>query len=188
MQPSRPPTNNPNASYRATTPTLIDFFANEREEQQESTAMICQQSQFVELSPRGASYSNNLTAIADADPSSTSSNVTVSTLRSFLSSKGHSVGHRMYDTTIQNRLIRANLSAETLLATFEIIFTPHHPILERLGVSEIRRYFLISRLSGIVNRSVGFNIEIETAARRANNNPQLLIESILSLDNQRHHS
>ena len=181
MRPSS--SSDPSAPYQAKQPVLIDFFAKEAAEQQARANANRPHSPFAELSPRGASPSNR----SDAAAGSASSPVTVSTLRSFMRSKGYPPGNKMFDATIQDRLSRANLSAETLLASLEIAHTFHHPILERLGVREIQRYWLINRLSGIVIRSAGFDIGIETSARRANNNPHQFIACLLSLGDYRHH-
>ena len=180
MRPSSPSSSDPNAPYRAATPVFIDFFAKEAAEQQERTSSICQQSPFAELSPKIATPSHRLNAIADTSTSA-DSHVTIGSLRSFLRSNGRSAGGHMYDPTIQGRLDAANLSAETLLAALEIIETPNHPLLETMGLENTESHSIFSKLAGIVNHSGGFTIELRRAAQRANNNPDQLIANLLQL-------
>ena len=181
MRPSSPSSSDPNAPYRATTPVFIDFFAKEAAEEQQVRGNANRpHSPFAELSPRGVSTSNRSDAAMDAGTSSASP-VTVSSLRSFLRSKGNRVGEHMHEFTIQNRLDRGNLSAETLLAALEIVYTPDHPLLRELGVSVPEHFGLVRKLTGIVNYTVGFNSALEAVAQRSNNNPHQLIANVLQL-------
>ena len=178
MRPSS--SSNPNASHRATTPVLIDFFAKEAAEHHERTATIGQQSPFAELNPRGTSPRDRPEFTAHAGRSA-DTNVNVSTLRNFLQSKGHPVGLHIYEETIQSRLNAANLSAETLLTALEITHTPDHPLLRTLAVSKNDCQRVLNRLKGIVNHSSGFTPDIVGAAQRSNNDPNQLIRHFLQL-------
>ena len=110
---------------------------------------------------------------------SAATNVTVTTLRSFLRAHGHSGGDFMRDITIQDRLDRANISAGTLLAALQLVNTSNHPLLASIGVSLSERPKLMSKLSGIVNQAAGFRQDVETDAQAANNNPDQLIANVL---------
>lgn len=173
MRPSS--SSNLNAPDRATSPMFIDFFAKEAAEHQERIASIGQQGPLTELSPR-----HRAGTIADVGPSANLP-VTISTLRNFLSSKGHPIGQHIYDATIQSRLIAANLSTETLLTALEITHTPNHPLLKTLGLNKTECLRLINKLKGIVNHSAGFSSKVIDAAQRSNNNPNQLIINFLPL-------
>ena len=173
MRPSS--SSDPNAPHRATTPVFIDFFAKEAAEQQEKSATIHPQGPFAELSPK-----HRPDTIVDAGPSANSP-VTVSSLWSFLRSKGHPDGQLKFDEAVQIRLNTVNLSAETLLAALEIIHTPDHALLITFGVSENERLNVLNKLKGIVNYSSGFHSKIIDAAQRSHNNPNELISNFLKL-------
>ena len=168
----------PNAPYRASTPVLIDFFAKEAAEQQERANASTPYSLFAGLSPRGASPSNRSDASVDAGTSSASP-VTVSSLRSFLRSKGCPAGHHIHEGTIQSRLNSANLSAETLLTAIETAHDANHPLWATLSINAYERSELMNRLGGIVTNSGGFKKGIRAAAQNSNNDPQQLIANIL---------
>ena len=178
MRPLSP--SDPNSPYRASTPVLIDFFAKEVAEQEERANANRPHSPFAELSPRGMSTSNRSDSAVDAGTLSASP-VTVSSIRNFLRSKGHSKGQRINDDTVQSRLDALNLSAETLFEALKIIHTPDHPLLITLRVSATERISVTTKLKGILNHSSGFQAERIYAAQQSNNNPNQLIRNFLQL-------
>ena len=182
MYPTRPHHHSLN---RATTPTVIDFFAQERAEQQEITATRPAQTPLEGLRARSLAR-NNPPYVAVALYPLAPPNATVTTLRSFLRSHGHSGGDFMRDITIQDRLDRGNLSAETLLAALRIVNTYNHPLLAMIGASVAERFRLVHKLSGIVNQAAGFRQDVQTAAQAANNNPEQLIVNVLHAIRARH--
>ena len=178
MDPTRPSTTHHHSLNRATTPTFIDFFAQERGEQQELTAAMPQQTPFHALRARSMTPTNRPYLAVALNPL-VATHVTVTTLRNYLRSHGHSGGDFMRVITIQDRLDRANLSAATLLAALQIVNAYNHPFLATIGVSLSERTRLVHRLSGIVNQAAGFRQDIQTAAQAANNNPQQLVVNVL---------
>ena len=178
MYPSRPSSSDPNAPYRATTPTLIDFFAKEREEHQERADANHQQNPLSALGPRRTTHGTAPSATANVGPSA-APNVTASTIGQYLSERGYAVNILLRNETIEARLSSARLSAEALLAALHIAHDAHHPLLARLGVSDKNRALLLYWLAGIANNKQGFLQPIRTAALNANNNPDQLINNIL---------
>lgn len=180
MRPSRPSTSNPNASYRATTPTLIDFLAIEREEQQVRANAHLSQNPLSELGPRRTTHDAVSSAMANAGPSA-APHVTIITIQRYLLERGHLASKFLEDSTIQACLDSANISAESLLVALNIAHDACHPLLVSLGVCDHERADLIFKLAGIVNNKSGFRNSMKTAAQNANNNPEQLIENILNL-------
>ena len=178
MRPSRPSSTDSNALYRATTPTLIDFFAKEREEQQEIADANLQQNPLAPLSPRRTTDSIVATATEDVGPSHIPY-VNLGRLRQYIQQSGYPGSTYLKNTTVHSRLDSVNLSTGALFNALQIVQNAHHPSLANLGISEIERNTLIHKLVGIVNQAAGFRPAIKTAALNAHNDPQQLIANLL---------
>ena len=180
MRPSFPFSTDSNALYRATTPTLIDFFAKEkeREEQQEITDANFQQNPLAPLSPRRTTHSTVATRNEDVGPSH-APHVTLSMLRQYILQTGYPGSNYLKNTTIHSRLDAANLSAGTLLDALQIVQNPHDPLLANMGINETERNTIIHKLVGIVNQAAGFRPAIKTAVLNAHNDSAQLIANLL---------
>ena len=178
MRPSS--SSDPNAPYRAAIASLVDcnFFKDEQAEQPDVAHASYEHSPFVGLSPRGASSSNDPSAIADAGPSS-ASQVSVGTIRQYLLEMGHSNTSRLKDNVVKNRLNLSNLSAETLLRAIQYAYDINRPLPENFTVSRNDRAELIYRLAGIITNKSGFLQGTKDAAQNSNNNPEKLITNLL---------
>ena len=167
-----------NAPYRARQPVLIDFFAKEAAEQQQRANADPQQTPFAELTPRVMCQRTLAGATACPRPSTTR-NVTATAIRQYLMTKGYQAESFLRDDTIQSRLNSVQLSPKSLLDALEIAYDAHHPLLDRLGVDDPKRSWLIYKLAGIATNKSGFRTTIMTALQNANNNPDQLIAAVL---------
>ena len=174
----RPSSTDPNASYRATTPTFIDFFAREREEQQEIADIEPQPDPLAGLSQRSATHHAVSTATSDGNHSAAHDN-SIGLIRLFLLQNGYPPDSFLLERTVQARLQSGNLRSETLFAALQIANDANHPLLVRLGVKRRDFKSLKHRLAGIVMSSHGFLSPIRVAAQNANNDPSQLITNIL---------
>ena len=167
-----------NAPYRAAIASLGDcnVFQDQPDEQFDTTNSTHQHSPFAELSPRFASSSRDLNAIADTGLSS-ASNVTFGTIRNYLREKGHQC-NELTKTTFKNRLNSANISAETLLTALKFAYDFNHPLLATLNVNSYERSELINRLVVIASFQHGFHNKIKAAFQNANDDPEQLIVNI----------
>ena len=178
MYPSRPSSTNSNPSYRATTPTLIDFFANEREEQRVRADAHPQPTPLAELGPRRTTPDTVARVMENVGPA-VAPRVTIVTIERYLLERGFLASSFLKDETIMRRLNAANISAETLLTAFKAAFDADHRLLATLGVHPHERYQLITRLGGIVTSNGGFKTGIKTAIQDSNNDPEQLIANVL---------
>ena len=179
MYPSRPSFTDPNASYRATTPTLIDFFAKEGPEQPEIADANTQQNPFAPIAPMETRQTSLPAAIAHVG-SSAAPPATIITIQRYLLEKGYAASSFLTDETIQYRFNAANISAQTLLSALQIAYDAHHPFIARFGMSDKERFILIKRLVGITQHDSRFRQTLK-AAQKSNNNPEQLIANLLEL-------
>ena len=180
MQPSRPPFPDSNASFRPTTPTLIDFFANENErtEQYESVDAIVQPTPFDELGTRALDLS--VASASASTASSLASPFTIQMLRESIPEiSGHFGRNHLKDATIHNRLQTANLSVETLVSAIQMLSNPDSPIFATLGISNTECNAILYRLRGIVTYKAGLRDELRKVVRSADDIPEQLIVAIL---------
>ena len=174
----RPSSTDPNASYRATTPTLIDFFSREREEQQEIADIEPQPDPLAGLSQRGATHHAVSSATSDGNHAAAHDN-SIGVIRLFLFQNGYPPDSFLREETVQARLQSGNLSPQTLFAALQIAHDENHPLLVGLGVKKRDFASLKHRLAGIAMSSHGFLSPIRVAAQNANNDPGQLIANIL---------
>ena len=180
MHPSTSSSSDPNAAYRTKTPELIDFFANERIEQQEIVNANHQQTAFSGLSPRSEAHSAAINATTEVAEPATNTEVSLYTIQRYLRHNGYAHENFLRYKVTQNRLDSANLSAKTLLDAIKIIVEgANQPLLTGLGVSNQESIELIYRLAGITTNSAGFRPPMRAAVQNANNNPEQLIAAIL---------
>ena len=85
----------------------------------------------------------------------------------------------MADQTLRIRLESANVSAETILRSLEILHDPNHPLLTHLGIRNNKRLKLIDKFIGFASRTQGFRVEIRSAMQGANDNPEQLIANLM---------
>ena len=179
MYPSRPSFTDPHAPYRATTPTLIDFFAKESAEQQEIADANTQQNPIARLAPTETPKTTLSSAIAHVG-SSAAPPVTIITIQRYLLEKGYVANSFLLDETIQYRFNAANISAQTLLSALQIAYEADHPSLARFGLSDNERSIVIKRLAGMTQHGSKFRQTLK-AAQNSNNNPEQLIANLLEL-------
>lgn len=174
----RPSSTDPNASYSTTTPTFIDFFAREREEQQETAGMHPQHDILAGLSHRGPTQPGVSSSTADGHHSAGQGNG-IQTIQLLLLQNGIQPESFLRDETVQARLQSGNLRPETLVVALQIAHTANHPLLVGFGVKKRELESLKQRLTGIVTNTHGFLSPIRAAAQNSNNNPNQLIANIL---------
>ena len=175
----RPSSTNP--SYRATTPTYIDFFENARRAEQSGSTSANQTQQtpmlFASSRPQHAAQRQRATT-PTAGATHSASHVTIDTLRQYISETGHH-GERMENVTVQARLNDANISTETLLTALQTAHNPNHPLWENLAAKKRERAMVISKLTGIVINKSGFRSPIKNLLQNAQNDPNQLIANLL---------
>lgn len=122
-------------------------------------------------------------------PTATSANIShrnISALRQYFHRMGLNFSDQIQSNTIRNRLGKANLTTQTLIAAIDIAHTPSHPTLAAFNTSENERRVIISCLEGCMSYKNGFNQQTITAGLNANDNPDDLIAGlILQLRNVR---
>ena len=202
MHPIHPSYSDPNAPYRAAIAALagnpIDI---EEYNQSEPTPAEYAQQVHEGLPPRrnvnrdrlnliahnlGAGVGVAMEMIAEREEAAThtqmatssSTYVTVETLRQYLSETGHR-GEYMVDETIESRLRGSNVSTETLLTALQTAQNPNHPLWAHLGANTRQRDKVIAKLSGIVDNRSGFRYPMRDLLRNAQNDPNQLIAILL---------
>ena len=164
----RPSSTNP--SYRATTPTFIDFFENERRRAEHSPSPSASQAP-----PILPGYSG---------PERAAQRSTLNAIKQYLTTNGYT-GEFLADATIELRLSRINIQVDTLLTALHIIHDPNHPYLAELNVRDKDRNEMSYRLIGILTRSCGFAKGVRDAAQNANNDPNALVRNFLAFSRTR---
>ena len=163
----RPSSTNPN--YRATTPTYIDFFENERRRAEQPSSPSASQA------PILPGYSG---------PERAAQRTTLNAIKQYLATNGYT-GEFLADATIELRLSRINIQVDTLLTALHIIHDPNHPYLAELNVRDKDRNEMAYRLIGILMRSGGFTKGVRDAAQNSNNDPNALVRNFLAFSRTR---
>ena len=174
-------TSDPNAPYRDAIASLSDcnFLTEDDAANASATDAPRTRAPLEELNPRQRTHHAGPSTTTDVGPSATAQ-VTIATLRQFITNKGHRRSHLLRDKTIHERLNGANLSARTFLAALEIIHDPHHALLTALAVTETERQTLITRFVEIMNNSLGFNASTRALALSASDDATQLVSRFVA--------
>ena len=119
----------------------------------------------------------NASASTTDDATSSAAPVTVNTIRAYLRARGGVEG--VSETTLQNRLYSADLSAETLFFALQVLADADHPLLSQLNMGNKDRDKVMYRLTGIAMNKSGFLEPIRNVAKNAQDNPEQLIANML---------
>ena len=134
-------------------------------------------------------YLDQAIEIVRANPAeattSTAPPISIDSIRQYLRDNGHH-GSNLVNATIESRLMSIRLTKETLFAALQIIHTPNHPLWTSLQTTHPERKAVISRLSGIVLYASGCDPAMRASILQANNDPYLLICSMLDLYRREH--
>ena len=175
----RPFSSDPNAPYRDAIASLSDCNFFREDDAANATDAPRAPAPLDALNPRQRTHHTGPSGTSDGGPSAPPQ-VTIATLRQFISSKGHRRSHLLRDRTLHERLNGANLSARTFLTALEIIHDPHHTLLTALAVTEAERQTLVSRMVEILNNALGFNASTRALVLSANDDADQLISRFVA--------